>query len=155
MKSGTKKHDVADSEGSEDSDEEEKKEKEAHAQDWEKKRKKRTKEDIEREILLVGDLYAILGIEELSINSTEADIKSAYKKLALIYHPDKIGESITDSDKEIWLKVQNAYETLVDPTKKRRYDSALPFNDTIPQDTDDITDENFFEIFRVVFKRNA
>lgn len=57
-------------------------------------------------------------------------------KAALMCHPDKLGEKITASDKEIWLKIQNAYETLIDPTKKRRYDSALPFNDVIPQESE-------------------
>jgi hypothetical protein len=74
-------------------------------QDWEKKRKRRTKEDIEKEALLMGDLYAILGLDHLTYEAGEGDIKSAYKKLALMYHPDKIGESITQSDKEVWLQV--------------------------------------------------
>jgi curved DNA-binding protein CbpA len=43
----------------------------------------------------MGDLYAILGIDHLSHEAGEGDIKSAYKKLALMYHPDKIGENIT------------------------------------------------------------
>lgn len=33
--------------------------------EYEKKRHRRTKEDIEREVLLMGDLYAILGLEHL------------------------------------------------------------------------------------------
>jgi DnaJ-class molecular chaperone len=53
-------------------------------------------------------------------------------KAALMYHPDKLGDTITESDKEIWLKIQNAYETLIDPLRRKRYDSALPFNDVIP-----------------------
>ena len=85
--------------------------------------------------MLMGDLYALLGIDDLSYEAGEGDIKSAYKKLALMYHPDKIGENITDSDKEIWLKVQNAYETLIDPVKRKRYDSSLPFDDNIPSET--------------------
>jgi DnaJ domain len=100
--------------------------------EWEKKRHKRTKEDIEREVLLMGDLYAILGLEHMTYEAGESDIKSAYKKLALMCHPDKLGENITENDKEIWLKIQNAYETLVDPVKRKRYDSSLPFNDSIP-----------------------
>jgi DnaJ-class molecular chaperone len=63
--------------------------------EWEKKRHKRTKEDIEREVLLMGDLYAILGLEHLTYEAGEGDIKSAYKKLALMCHPDKLGENIT------------------------------------------------------------
>ena len=95
---------VSDS-GSDSSQEEEEEVKGDHKEDWEKKRKKRTKEEIEKECLLMGDLYAILGIDHLSYEAGEGDIKSAYKKLALMYHPDKIGENITASDKEVWLQV--------------------------------------------------
>ena len=103
----------------------------------------------------MGDLYGILGIGDLSYEAGEGDIKSAYKKLALQFHPDKLGSSITESDKEIWLKIQEAYETLVDSTKRRRYDSSLPFDDSIPQEHEDINDETFFERFASVFHRNA
>ena len=34
-------------------------------EEWEKKRKRRTREDIEKEALLMGDLYAILGLDHL------------------------------------------------------------------------------------------
>lgn len=47
-----------------------------------------------------------------------------------------------------------AYETLLDPERKRRYDSTRPFNDAIPEKFDPET-ENFFEVFERVFKRNA
>lgn len=75
----------------------------------------------------------------------------------LLYHPDKIGpEKLKESDKEIWLKVQNAYETLIDPVRRRKYDSSLPFNDHIPTDENtEITDENFYETYDPVFKRNS
>jgi DnaJ-class molecular chaperone len=33
------------------------------------------------------------------------DIKGAYKKLALEFHPDKRGGDVSEKDKEIWLKV--------------------------------------------------
>ena len=126
-------------------------------EEWEKKRRRRTKEEIEKEVLLMGDLYAILGIEHLTYEAGEGDIKSAYKKLALMYHPDKLGENITESDKEIWLKIQNAYETLIDPVKRKRYDSSLPFNDVIPSEADviNINEETFYELFESVFRRNA
>ena len=130
---------------------------EAKSEEWEKKRRRRTKEEIEKEALLMGDLYSILGIEHLTYEAGEGDIKSAYKKLALMYHPDKIGESFSDTDKEVWLKIQNAYETLVDPVKRKRYDSSLPFNDVIPNEADiiDISEEAFYELFDSVFRRNA
>ncbi len=104
----------------------------------------------------MGDLYGILGLEHLTYEAGDGDIKSAYRKLALMYHPDKIGESISESDKEVWLKVQNAYETLIDPVGRKRYDSSLPFDDTIPSETaHDINDKNFYDLFEPVFRRNA
>ena len=44
---------------------------------------------------------------------------------------------------------------MIDPAKRRRYDSSLPFNDNIPSESDGISDLNFFDIFEPVFKRNA
>ena len=114
---------------SSESEEEEKGPEQGKSEEWEKKRRRRTKEEIEKEALLMGDLYSILGIEHLTYEAGDSDIKSAYKKLALMYHPDKMGESYSETDKEVWLKVQNAYETLIDPVKRKRYDSSLPFND--------------------------
>ena len=103
----------------------------------------------------MGDLYAILGLSDLTYEAKESDIKQAYIRMALQFHPDKIGEGITQSDKDIWLQVQNAYETLSDKDKRRRYDSSLPFDDSIPsEDSVDITDANFFEVFEPAFRRN-
>ena len=53
--------------------------------------------------------YNTLGIGK---NATEADIKSAYRKLAMENHPDKGG----NADK--FAEVSNAYETLKDPQKR-------------------------------------
>lgn len=87
-------HADTESESSEEEEQEAKKD-DGFNQDWERKRKRRTKDDIEREALLMGDLYAVLGIDHLMYEAGDGDIKSAYKKLALMYHPDKIGETIT------------------------------------------------------------
>ena len=103
----------------------------------------------------MGDLYALLGLEDKTYEAGEGEIKSAYRKLALMYHPDKMGDKITESDKEVWLKIQNAYETLADVGKRRKYDSSLPFDDQVPQDSDDINENNFYDTFEPIFKRNA
>jgi len=102
------------------------------------------------------NLYAILGIDHLGFEAGDGDIKAAYRNLALLYHPDKLGENITATDKEVWLKVQNAYEILIDSTRRRKFDSSLPFNENIPSEAfDNINDNNYYDIFGPVFTRNA
>lgn len=68
------------------------------------------------------DLYEILGI---SRNASDADIKKAYKKLALKYHPDRQGGK-SDAEKkdaeEKFKEISWAYSILSDPEKKQRYD---------------------------------
>ncbi len=62
------------------------------------------------------DLYDILG---LSKTATAAEIKSAYRKLALKWHPDRNKEKdATEKFKEI----NEAYEILSSPEKKSKYD---------------------------------
>ncbi len=56
--------------------------------------------------------YEILGIER---NSTEEDIKKAYRQLALKYHPDRVthlGEDVRKAAEEKFKKIQQAYETV-------------------------------------------
>ena len=62
--------------------------------------------------------YEELGISE---NATQVAIKSAYRLLAKKYHPD------TGGNKEKFLAIQTAWETLNDPQKKMNYDKNLFF----------------------------
>ena len=58
------------------------------------------------------DYYDILNISK---NATEADIKKAYRKMAIKYHPDKIshlGDEFQQAAKEKFQKVNEAYETI-------------------------------------------
>lgn len=103
----------------------------------------------------MGDLYAILGLEDQTYEASDAQISRAYKKAAVLFHPDKLGDKITDKDKEVWLKIQNAYETLIDPAKRKKYDSSLPFDDNIPEEEDISNDKEFFEKFGKCFNNNA
>ncbi|MHB1645787.1 MAG: DnaJ domain-containing protein [bacterium] len=61
--------------------------------------------------------YAILEIKE---NASETLIKSQYRKLALIYHPDK---NPNNTDK--FMDLNKAYKTLIDPTLREYYDRDL------------------------------
>jgi DnaJ-class molecular chaperone len=59
------------------------------------------------------DFYKVLGVAETASNS---EIKKAYRKLAIKYHPDK---NPNDTAAEAKFKeVTEAYETLTDDTKK-------------------------------------
>src|SRR2546425_13322400 len=63
------------------------------------------------------DYYKILGVDR---NADDKTIKSAYRRLARKYHPDVAkGKDGGERFKEI----NEAYEVLSDPEKRRRYDS--------------------------------
>ncbi|GEM55192.1 molecular chaperone DnaJ [Flavobacterium branchiophilum] len=63
------------------------------------------------------DFYEILGINR---NATEAEIKKAYRKKAIEFHPDKNpGDAVAE---ENFKKAAEAYEILSDPQKKAKYD---------------------------------
>lgn len=51
------------------------------------------------------DLYGVLGLEDITYLAKDSDIKAAYRKLVLQFHPDKLGENVTDAQKQIWLKI--------------------------------------------------
>jgi len=63
------------------------------------------------------DYYKVLGIDR---GADEKEIKSAYRKLARKYHPD-VNKSAEASQK--FKDVNEAYEVLSDPEKRKRYDS--------------------------------
>jgi molecular chaperone DnaJ len=63
------------------------------------------------------DYYEILGVDR---NSSEAELKSAFRKLALKYHPDRNpGDSAAE---EQFKQAQEAYSVLCDPQKRAAYD---------------------------------
>ena len=63
------------------------------------------------------DYYEVLGI---SRNANESEIKKAYRKLALQYHPDKNPDDAQAEEK--FKEAAEAYEILSDASKKARYD---------------------------------
>lgn len=69
------------------------------------------------------DLYEILGVPK---GAGEKDVKAAYRKLALKYHPDK-NPGNKEAEKH-FQEINSAYEVLSDPQKKQQYDQfgAVP-----------------------------
>lgn len=62
------------------------------------------------------DYYEILGVKQ---DCTDDELKKAYKKLALKFHPDK---NHAPGATEAFKAISNAFSVLNDPTKRKRYD---------------------------------
>jgi Ca-activated chloride channel family protein len=66
------------------------------------------------------DYYAILG---LARNASQEEIKRAYLEAAQRLHPDK---NKAAGETEIFLEIQQAYETLSNPDRRKKHDARLP-----------------------------
>jgi len=90
------------------------------------------------------DYYEILGVSK---DSTQEEIKKAYKKKAMVHHPDKGGSE------EDFKKLQESYDVLSDENKRQNYDrfgTADPNIGDMHGDPFDI----FSNIFGGGFSRN-
>ncbi|MES2566089.1 MAG: J domain-containing protein [Bacteroidota bacterium] len=73
----------------------------------------------------MADYYSILG---LSKNANEIEIKTAFRKLAKVYHPDKNPND--PNAKHLFEVILKAYNTLINPHSRKRYDTAN-FSDSV------------------------
>ncbi|KAK2446518.1 transcription factor SRM1 [Trifolium repens] len=124
-----------------------------------KSKKKSGKGDKEQQ-----DHYALLGLSHLRYLATEDQIRKSYRDTALRFHPDKQAALLLAEETEVakeakrveidthFKAIQNAYEVLVDPIKRRIYDSTDEFDDEIPTDC---APQDFFKVFGPAFMRNG
>lgn len=66
------------------------------------------------------DFYQLLGVSK---NASQEEIKRAYRKLALQYHPDR---NKTEGAESKFKEINHAYEVLGDPKKRSQYDQFGP-----------------------------
>ncbi|CAH2054053.1 unnamed protein product [Thlaspi arvense] len=110
------------------------------------------------------DHYALLGLSNLRYLATEDQIRKSYREAALKHHPDKLAtlllaeeteeakEAKKDEIESRFKAIQEAYEVLMDPTRRRIFDSTDEFDDEVPSDC---LPQDFFKVFGPAFKRNA
>src|SRR5215204_6570654 len=65
------------------------------------------------------DYYEVLGMAK---NASDEDIKKAYRKLAMKYHPDRNQGDQNKKAEDQFKEAKEAYEMLSDPQKRAAYD---------------------------------
>ncbi len=86
------------------------------------------------------DYYKILGV---SPDATEEEIKKAYRRLALRYHPDRNRDPEAE---ERFKEISEAYAVLIDPVKRREYDEMRKRKEEFSYSQE--------EIFREIFQKD-
>jgi curved DNA-binding protein len=94
--------------------------------------------------MAAADYYKTLGIDK---NASDSDIKKAYRKLAMKYHPDHTKGDKTAEEK--FKKISEAYAVLSDPEKRKQYDTygSADFQQRFSQE-DIFRNFDFSDIFR-------
>ncbi len=87
------------------------------------------------------DHYKILGVAS---NASSREISSAYRRLALQYHPDR---NKTPHANDMMLRINTSYSILSDPNKRREYDSSrikaeIQYENYDPKTKADVFDES-------------
>jgi hypothetical protein len=66
--------------------------------------------------------YDLLGV---SSEGSAEEVRAAYRRMALTYHPDVAPPGAAAENTRRFIEVQEAYETLSDPSRRASYDRAL------------------------------
>lgn len=94
--------------------------------------------------------YEILGVPK---TASQAQIKKAYRKLAMKYHPDRNQGDVTAKEK--FQEIAHAYDILGDETKRSRYDQHGPSGESMGYDNsqENFNQGDFSSIFEEIFRR--
>ncbi|KAF9915588.1 hypothetical protein BX616_005806 [Lobosporangium transversale] len=99
------------------------------------------------------DQYAVLGLSHLRYKATEDQIRRAHRRKVLRHHPDKKAAHGGLHDDGFFKCIQKAFETLMDPVKRRQWDSVDPnVPDSVPNPKSKL---DFYKAWGPVFEREA
>ncbi|CAL4964547.1 unnamed protein product [Urochloa decumbens] len=79
-------------------------------------------EELQEQEATALTFYDLLGI---SAEGSPDEVRAAYRRLALKYHPDVSPPGAAAENTRRFIEVQEAYETLSDPSRRASYDRAL------------------------------
>lgn len=98
------------------------------------------------------DHYAVLGITKYRYRATEDQIKRAHRKKVLKHHPDKKAAAGGTEDDQFFKCIQKATEVLLDPVKRRQFDSVDEAADVEPPSKKETQKGNFYKLWGKVFE---
>ncbi|KAI1310696.1 DnaJ domain-containing protein [Xylaria venustula] len=109
-------------------------------------------DDVDSEPPTVVNPYDVLGLER---SATADQVKSAYRKLALKNHPDKVSDDQKQKAHETFQSIAFAYAVLSDPSRRKRYDETGSTSESIV-DSDGFSWSDFYrEQFRDAISDDA
>ncbi|KAK7418058.1 Zuotin [Neonectria punicea] len=98
------------------------------------------------------DHYKILGLSKYRYKATEDQIKKAHRKKVLKHHPDKKAAQGRVDDDQFFKCIQKATDVLLDPTKRRQYDSVDEEADVEPPTKKQVQKGDYYKLWSKVFK---
>ncbi|KAL2134583.1 hypothetical protein VTI74DRAFT_11405 [Chaetomium olivicolor] len=101
------------------------------------------------------DHYKVLGLSKYRYKATEEQIKRAHRKKVLKHHPDKKAAAGRTDDDNFFKCIQKATEILLDPVKRRQFDSVDEEADVEPPTKKQLAKGNYYKLWGAVFKAEA
>lgn len=98
------------------------------------------------------DHYAVLGLSKLRYRADEEQIRQAHRRKVLKHHPDKKASQGHLMDDSFFKCIQKAFEQLMDPVKRRQWDSVDPKASVLPKKN---AQGDFISLWKPVFDAEA
>lgn len=102
------------------------------------------------------DHYAVLGLSKHRWRASPEQIKRAHRKKVLRHHPDKKAAMGDRDENDSFFKcIQKAHEILLDPAKRRQFDSVDEMAEVEPPTKKEVAKRGFFKTWGPVFEAEA